>query len=83
MAVAGGVLVGGLLLARADAALFGGVGVPAFAYGARRQLYVALIEKAFAKLHGCYEALDGGSVVAALVGGAACFGFAAVPGDTK
>ncbi|KAL1520041.1 hypothetical protein AB1Y20_023518 [Prymnesium parvum] len=39
---------------------------PAFASGARRQLWVPLIEKAFAKLHGCYEALEGGTTDEAL-----------------
>ena len=41
-------------------------GVLAFARGARRQLWVSLIEKAFAKMYGCYEALEGGTTDEAL-----------------
>ena len=41
-------------------------GRPAFASGGRRQLWAMLIEKAFAKLHGCYEALEGGTTDEAL-----------------
>ena len=45
---------------------FGMPGVPAFAYAARRQLWVSLVEKAMAKLHGCYEALEEGTTDEAL-----------------
>lgn len=40
---------------------FGMPGVPAFAYATRRQLWVSLVEKACAKLYGCYEALEEGN----------------------
>ena len=46
--------------------LVGMPGVPAFAYAARRQLWVSLIEKGMAKLYGCYEALEGGTTDEAL-----------------
>ena len=40
--------------------------MPAFAYATRRQLWVSLVEKAMAKLYGCYEALEEGSTDEAL-----------------
>jgi len=45
---------------------YGMPGVPAFAYAARRQLWVSLVEKACAKLYGCYEALEQGTTDEAL-----------------
>ena len=45
------------------------VGMPwrsCFAYAARRQLWVSLVEKACAKLYGCYEALESGTTDEAL-----------------
>ena len=41
--------------------------IPCLAYlkAARRQLWVPLIEKAAAKLHGSYEALEGGTFMEA------------------
>lgn len=41
-------------------------GVPAFAYAARSQLWVSLVEKACAKLYGSYEALESGTTDEAL-----------------
>ena len=45
---------------------YGMPGVPAFAYAARRQLWVSLVEKACAKLYGSYEALEEGTTDEAL-----------------
>ena len=41
-------------------------GAPAFGSAARRQLWVPLVEKACAKVYGCYEALEGGTIEEAL-----------------
>lgn len=46
-------------------------GLLAFSQAARRQLYVPLLEKAFAKAYGCYEAIEAGTcdeALAALTG---------------
>lgn len=43
-----------------------GTGV-AYARGAQKQLWVSLVEKAYAKSHGCYTAISGGEVSEALL----------------
>ena len=45
-----------------------GVWRPVFARtsGAQQEAWLMVVEKAFAKLHGCYEALAGGQVASAL-----------------
>ncbi|KAK3244065.1 hypothetical protein CYMTET_46313 [Cymbomonas tetramitiformis] len=53
------VLVDDILPCTQDATL-------AYARAARNQLWVPLIEKAFAKLHGCYEKIESGTVDEAL-----------------
>ena len=60
--------VGAATAATATAAEGGGTWRPVFARtgGAQHEAWLMVVEKAFAKLHGCYEALAGGQVASAL-----------------